>query len=196
VIEAIGHGDPIDHQSLTRMAHPIIAAALVEIAAIEGARTVAHAAASAALTGDVHAVDPALRVIAPALDWISRGVDVPAYLAMHRLFPGVARAERNLLMRRPLQGASTTARVTIGFEGGVPVSLNGVAMGLKDLIECVSVISGQYMAAAAVGAPALALLQTAYAACGGRDSATVELRPLTIGVVDEIAADEALVNRA
>jgi len=188
--------EPISEDALTHIADRIIGAALVEVGRIEAAAAVAHASARRSLTDAIRTIDAALPVLTPASEWVERGIDLPEYVAAHRLQPGVVSSERNLLLRRPLPGASTPAQVTIAFEGGLPVSVNGVAMGLKDLIECVSVISGQYSASPTVAAPALTLLQTAYAASGGRASATVELRPLTIAVGDDRAAHQELVNRA
>jgi argininosuccinate synthase len=196
VAAVMAQDTPIDEEVLTHIADRIIAAALVEVGRIEAADAVAHASTQSSFTEAVHVVDATLRVVAPAREWLERGIDLSEYVAQHRLQPGVVSSERNLLLRRALPGASTTAHVTIGFDGGLPVSVNGVAMGLKDLIECVSVISGQYSASPAVGAPALTLLNTAYAVSGGRESATVELRPLTIAVVDERTPQRELVNRA
>jgi len=196
VTSVMAQDEPIGPDVLTHIAERIIAAALVEVGRIEAADAVAHASTHSSVTDAIAAVDATLRVVAPAREWLERGVRLPDYVAMHRLQPGTVSSERNLLLRRALPGASTTAHVTIGFEGRLPVSVNGVTMGLKELIECVSVISGQYSASSSVGAPALTLLRTAYAVSGGRESATVELRPLTIAVADERATQQELVNRA
>ena len=197
VVALIAQDEPIGQEVLTHIADRIVAAALVEIGRIESADAVAHASSRTTVSEVIRTLDATRPIVAPAREWLERGIDVSEYVAGHRLQAGVVSSERNLLLRRPLPGASTPAHVTIGFEAGLPVSVNGVAMGLKDLIECVSVISGQYSATPSVGAPALTLLQTAYAVSGGRESATVELRPLTIAVADDRATQQQeLVNRA
>ena len=177
---------PLDQDALERLAHPVIAAALVEVAAIESADAVAHASAHESLDRAIGALNPALRVLAPAREWIERTVDVTDYVKMHHLSPGVVRVERHLLIRRPMSTASgcEAASVTIGFEEGIAASVNGVSMGLPELIESLSLIGGRYGLgeSAAVPAPALDLLQAAHAACGGGGSVTLLVRSGSIGV--------------
>jgi argininosuccinate synthase len=179
---------PLDEVALERLAHPVIASALVEVAAIEAADTVAHASADQSLERAILALRPTLRVLAPARDWIARHVDVADYVKMHHLSPGVVRAERHLLIRRPGSTASgcEAASVTVGFDDGVATSVNGVSMGLPELIESLSLIGGRYglCESAALPAPALELLQAAYAACGGHGSVTLLVRGGSIAVAD------------
>ena len=52
----------------------MIAAALVEVAAIERADAVAHASRDDSLGDDIRALEPALRVLAPADEWMARDV--------------------------------------------------------------------------------------------------------------------------
>ena len=153
---------PPEAAALQRLAHPVIAAALVEIAAIEGADGVAYASTHPSLGQHIRALDAAMNVVVPAGEWMSS--------------TGAVRDGRHLLMRRPAFTADEPATVTIEFDEGVPVSVNGVAMGLRELIESLSLIGGQY-AAATADAPALDLLRAAYGASGGRRSITLHLQP-------------------
>jgi hypothetical protein len=165
----------------------VIAAALVEVAAIEGADTVAHASIDPMLDAEIHALDPALRVLAPAREWRAHDLVVEEYLKMHRLTPAASHPDRHLLMRRAMAartpgtlgtpGTFNTATVTIGFDAGVPRSVNGVAMELPELIESLSLIGGQYHIDDANAAPALVLLQNAYRTSAGHASVTLKLRP-------------------
>ena len=139
IMPAVAAGVPLDEAALSELAQPIIAAALVEVAAIEG--------------GDSWL---------PPLNGRSSGV------------------EHHLLMRRPGRPATDDARLTIEFDGGIPVSVNGVTMGLRELIEIVSLIGGQYPDEQWSLSPALAVLQAAYRACGGQGSATLHLEPQSV----------------
>ena len=153
---------PPDAAALHRLAHPVIAAALAEIAAIEGADAVAYASTHPSLGEHLQALDPALNVVVAAGEGMSA--------------TGAVRDGCHLLMRRPAFAADEPAHVTIGFDAGVPVSVNGVTMELRDLIESLSLIGGEY-AEATAAAPALDLLRDAYSACGGRGSFTLRLQP-------------------
>ena len=153
---------PPDDEALRRLAYPVIAAALVEVAAIEGAGAVAYASAHQSLGEHIRAIDPRMRVVVPTGEWMS---DTSA-----------VRAGGHLLMRRSAFTASEAAHVTIEFSERVPVSVNGVPMGLRELIEILSLIGGEY-APATADAPALDLLRAAYSACGGRGSITLQLHP-------------------
>lgn len=183
VVPAAAALAPLDGRALRQLTYPVIAAALVEVAAIEGADTVAHASIDPMLDAEIHAVDPALRVLAPAREWRAHHLVVEDYLKMHRLTPAASHPDRHLLMRCAMAagtpgtpGTFDTATVTIGFEAGVPRSVNGVAMELPELIESLSLIGGQYHIDDANAAPALVLLQGAYRASGGQGSATLKLQ--------------------
>ena len=163
-------------RTLRRLTYPVIAAALVEVATIEGADTVAHASSDPALDAVIAALGSSLRVLTPARDWSAQNIDVAEYLKSHRLSPGIAHHDRHLLMRHPAASASESdASVTIGFAAGVPRSVNGVAMELPELIESLSLIGGQYHVDDENGAPALVLLQQAYRECAGDGAATLKL---------------------
>ena len=158
----------LDERALRQLPYPVIAAALVEVAAIEGAGTVAHASVDTTLDAEIHTLDPMLRVLAPARD------------VMHHLQPaGAGHPDRHLLMRRAAgtaPSATETATVTIGFEAGVPRSVNGVVMELPELIESLSLIGGQYQIDGSNAAPAFVLLQRAYRESAGRGSVTLKLQ--------------------
>ena len=168
ILPATAAPAPPDGDALRRLAHPVIAAALLEVAAIEGAGAVASADES--LGAHIRAIDPAMTVIVPAGEWMP---DTSA-----------GRAGGHLLMRRPAFTAAEPAHVTIEFHERVPVSVNDVPMELRELIEILSLIGGEY-APATADTPALDLLRAAYSACGGRGSITLQLHP----------AQPALVNR-
>ena len=134
IMPAVSAGVPLDEAALSELAQPVIAAALAEVAAIEG-----------------------------GTPWLPP-----------------SGGSSNLLMRRPGRPATDDARLTIEFDGGIPVSVNGVTMGLRELIEIVSLIGGQYPDEQWSLSPALAVLQAAYRACGGQGSATLHLEPQSV----------------
>ena len=185
-------GAAVDAESWRRLADPLIASTLAEIAAIESADAIAHAAAgdetserAAALDAALAAAAPALRLVAPAREWQMDAGRLADY-ARARSLPGTLdRPQSNLLIRRagdPARAPEAPAHLNFVFEAGVPVSLNGVPMTLVELIESVSLIAGQY----GVGygtphpAPAAIVLRAAYGAAGGNDAAVrLSLRPGT-----------------
>jgi argininosuccinate synthase len=175
-------------RGLRYLAYPVTAAALAEVAAIEQTDLVAHASLESRLDKAVHAVDSTLRVYVPARAWLDKGLNVAEYVKMHRLPAGAVHPDRNLLMRpssAPAPGFDDPATVTIDFEAGVPVSVNGVAMQLPELIESLSLIGGRYsLARSDDGAPALTLLRSAYGRCEGRGSVTLQLNPGSLVVSD------------
>ncbi|HEX5213962.1 MAG TPA: argininosuccinate synthase domain-containing protein [Vicinamibacterales bacterium] len=186
IAPAMASSTPLGREALAGLAHSTIAAALVEVATIEGTRTVAHASADDGLDEHIARLRPTLRVIAPAREWTSQGVDVADYVRTRRLSPGTARIERHLLIRKPASTASgcEAAQVTIGFENGIAAYVNGVSMGLSELIESLSLIGSRYGLAEgnSLPAPAVELLQAAYAASGGNDVVTVLVRCGSIAV--------------
>jgi hypothetical protein len=78
---------------------------------------------------------------------------------------------------------SDAATVIIGFESGIPVSVNGVPMGLPELIEILSVIGGRYRVSETNHTPALTLLQSAYRASNGDEAVCLRLQPGSLAVV-------------
>jgi argininosuccinate synthase len=115
-------------------------------------------------------LDPALTVIAPAREWGMTHADIVEYARARRLpvpvaLPGAYSTDRNLwgrsiecvaaadpwneppdniyaLTKAPAQAPDTAAYVEIEWEKGVPISVNGVAMSLVELITSVETIAG------------------------------------------------------
>ena len=161
----------------TSLGRPLIAQKLVEIAEIERATAVAHGCTGKGndqVRFDVttRALNPRLKVIAPARDWgmtrpeeieyaRERGVPVPAsvespYSTDANLWGrsiecGVLEdpwheppEEIYTLTKSPAECPDEPAYVEITFERGVPTSINGVAMPLVDLIASLSTIAGAH----------------------------------------------------
>lgn len=154
----------------TALSRPLIAKQLVELARIEGATVVAHAAAGrdaarmqqclGALDGTVRAIACADGVTpAQAADYAGRlGRSVPA--------TGADRNDDNLwgrtigrsadeafdeapdalftLSRNLAHTPGTPALVELSFERGTPTGINGVAMAPVELVECLTTIAGEH----------------------------------------------------
>ena len=188
VIPAAAADEALDDRAVRQLAYPVIAAALVEVAAIEGADVVAHGSADEALDAEIHALAPHLRVLAPV-----RAGNVRRDKAQ----PSLAHPDRHLLMRARAVPAATgsTASVTLAFDAGIPVSVNGVPMALPELIECLSLIGGQYRLQDSNNTPALTLLQRAYRVSHGHDSVSLHLQSGSL-VVSSVETTPELVNHA
>ena len=161
----------------TSLGRPLIAQKLVEIADLEGATAVAHGCTGKGndqvrLDVTTRALNPALKVIAPARVWgmtrpqeieyaRARGVPVPAtvdspYSTDTNLWGrsiecGVLEdpwqeppEEIYTLTRSPADCPDEPAYVEIEFGCGVPTALNGVAMPLLDLISSLATIAGAH----------------------------------------------------
>jgi argininosuccinate synthase len=159
--------------ALSTLAHPLVARTLVEIAAIESADAVAHGSAGAVIDDVVATLDPALRILAPARTWGMTAAALLDYARARHLPAGPSR-EPHLLIRRsqdPGRAPASEAVLTIDCERGVPVSVNGVALTLVELIESLSLIGGQHGIGygEAMPAPAAVLLRAGYAATAASD---------------------------
>ena len=201
IVPAVATPAPLDGESIRRLAHPVVAATLVEVAAIEGADAVAHAASHSLLDAAVARLAPALPLLAPARDWTASHVEPSDYVKAYRLPHSVVRPERNLLMRPASATApdpDAAAFVTVGFEDGIAVAVNDVAMILPDLVESLSLIGGQYQLSAAdtPSAPAALLLQAAYRASRGVGAVTLKLQAGSLSVVDASERRPVLVNQS
>jgi argininosuccinate synthase len=186
VVMALGGNTPIDHELLEDVVRRVISAAVVELAGVEETSLVAHASGDAAW--GMH-WQRGIEVLAPVREWQARGVTI----AQHPVAQGVpqndARGERHLFIRPAVPCApSDEATVTVEFDAGLPVSINGVTMVLPDLIESVSLIAGQFGvgAASAQPTPAVVVLQAALRAAG--DDGTARVR-LTSGLMEVAAID-------
>jgi argininosuccinate synthase len=159
------------------LARPLMAQKLVELAAMEGATAIAHGSTGkgngqARLDLAVRALNPSLRILAPARGWGMTRAQEIAY-ADARGIPVAATVEHpystdaNLwgrsiscgaledpwaeppadvftLTRRIELGPADPAYVELTFEAGVPVALNGVPMSLVELIGTVATIAGHH----------------------------------------------------
>ena len=167
------------------LACPLIARILAEMGRIEGATAFAHGASGLALHDAVVAVAGGRPVFAPVTEWSSRGVDACAWArarGVHLVASESGVTLRNLIVRRAptrVAPADVPAHVSLAFDGGMPVAINGVALALPELIDSLSLIAGQHGIAggARVHAPAADVLQAAYAALDG-DTGEVRLRLL------------------
>jgi argininosuccinate synthase len=161
----------------TALGRPLIAKRLVEVAHIEGATAIAHGCTGKGndqvrIDVSARALDPAIRVIAPARIWSmtrpdeieyarARGVPVPAsidnpYSTDSNLWGrsiecGVLEdpwleppEEIYALTKAPAACPDAAAYVEVEFEAGVPVRVNGVPMGLVDLIGSLETIAGAH----------------------------------------------------
>jgi len=198
IIPAAAADEALDDHALRQLPYPVIAAALVEVAAIEKAVAVAHGSADESLDREIHALAPDLRVLAPVRESLVRCTDT---------LPAPAHPDRHLLMRSRVAPAATgsMATVTIGFDTGIPVSVNGVPMALPELVECLSLIGGQYRLDESNHTPALTLLQSAYRLSHGHGSISLQLQAGSLVVSSSETAsgpaagghhDSELVNHA
>ena len=161
----------------TSLGRPLIAKRLVEIADLEGASAIAHGCTGKGndqvrIDVSARAVNPAIRVIAPARIWNMSRPDEIAY-AQARNIPVPATVDSpystdaNLwgrsiecgvledpwteppeeiytMTRAPAECPDTPAYVEIAFDAGVPTEVNGVAMPLIDLIDSLETIAGAH----------------------------------------------------
>jgi argininosuccinate synthase len=161
----------------TSLGRPLIAQKLVEIAEIERASAVAHGCTAKGndqvrLDVTTRALNPALKVIAPAREWGmtrseeiayagQRGIPVPAtvdspYSTDANLWGrsiecGVLEDPWNeppeeiyTLTRAAADCPNEAAYVEISFARGIPVAINGVTMPMLDLIGSLSTIAGAH----------------------------------------------------
>ncbi len=161
----------------TSLGRPLIAQKLVEIAEIEGATAVAHGCTGKGndqvrLDVTTRALNPSLRVVAPARDWgmtrpqeieyaRARNIPVPATVASpystdsnlwgRSIECGVLEdpwreppEDIYTLTRSPADCPDEPAYVELTFERGVPTAINDVSMPFVDLIGNLSTIAGAH----------------------------------------------------
>ena len=158
----------------TALSRPLIAKQLVSIAEIEGARTVAHGCGtildSARIEAAARALDSDIRVLAPVCDSGLTRAELMAYVQRRGTRPlgatgPLSSIDANLWARSTSAGAAvlaqplpdlyvltrsrsdvpeTGASVDLEFERGGPVSINGVAMPLVDLMTSLETIAGAH----------------------------------------------------
>jgi argininosuccinate synthase len=129
---------------------PLIVRLVVQIAGIEHATAIAHAADGTAIDVAAGLLNPTLRVLAPARDWTMTPAQQAAYIRARQIpfqpgtfLPGAAKPGTEV------GGRSEPAAVDVAFERGVPTGINGVAMPILDLLESLGTIA----AAHGVGQP-------------------------------------------
>lgn len=201
------------------LSRALIARRLVDLARMESATTVAHGAAAGdvdrqVIEESIRALQPELRILAPAVEWGKSEADVIAYARERKLAVPLPssddhievnlwgrtifgpRSEDDFKLTRP---ATDTPRepalMVLEFEGGIPVRTNGVDMSMIELIESIETIAGTH----GVGrislddglvaeSPAAVVLQAAFSALeerGGSDGAVrVKLLNGTCEVID------------
>lgn len=159
----------------TALGRPLIAKHLVRVAELEGATAIAHGCTGKGndqvrLDVSTRALNPSLRVIAPAREWGMTRPDEIEY-ARERSIPVPATIESpystdaNLwgrsiecgvledpwceppeeiytLTRHPAECPDQPAYLEIEFAGGVPAKVNGVPMALTELVASVDTIAG------------------------------------------------------
>lgn len=161
----------------TALAGPLVARRVVDIARMEGATTVAHGCTGhgndqVRLEVSIRALEPSLKVLAPARQWRmsrtdaleyarARGIPLPAgnqtpYSIDTNLWGrSIAGGEIEdpfreppehiyTLTRAPQDSADEPAYVEIEFEGGVPARANGIEMSLLEIIESLETIAGAH----------------------------------------------------
>ena len=161
----------------TALGRPLIAKKLVEIAEIENAGTIAHGCTGKGndqvrIDVSVRALNPALRVVAPAREWGMTRPDEIEYARTHGIpiptsVENPYSTDTNLwgrsiecgvledpwteppddiyaLTKSPAECPDVPAYVEIEFEAGVPTKVNGVAMPLTELINSLETIAGAH----------------------------------------------------
>ena len=161
----------------TALGKPLIAKYLVEIARIEGTNVVAHGCTGKGngqvrMDVSARALDPNIRVIAPAREWDLTWQDELDY-AKKLGIPLPASAESPystdanlwgrsiecgglddpwqepsediyILTKEPTETPDRPAYVELAFERGVPVSINGITMSLVELLQSLDTIAGAH----------------------------------------------------
>jgi argininosuccinate synthase len=155
------------------LARPLIAQKLVEIAEIEHAQAVAHggggAGRRAAFDTLIRALQPKLKIVAPAREWAMTPGELVTYARSHGIplpagADGPYRSEMNLwgrsiqcaplddeppeeiyrLTKPARECPDEPAYVEIQFERGAPAAVNNVAMPMIELIGALNIIASTH----------------------------------------------------
>src|ERR1043166_7513388 len=150
------------------LSRPLIAHKLVEIAGIEGATAVAHAARGEAIDAAALMLNPTLRVLAPARDWNMTRAQQLGY-AQARHLPFSAEGDLHLALPNPAEPAA----VDVAFAHGVATGINGVSMPILDLFDSLGTIAAAHGVGHPKGrdlrdAPAAIVLHAAHRAMRSR----------------------------
>ncbi len=161
----------------TALGRPLIAKQLVEVAEREGATAIAHGCTGKGndqvrIDVSARALNPDIRVVAPAREWGMTRPDEIAYAAAREIPVPVTvespfSTDANLwgrsiecgvledpwveppeeiyaLTRSPAAAPDEPAYVEIEYEAGVPVRLNGAGLGLKELVSSLEATAGAH----------------------------------------------------
>jgi len=155
------------------LARPLIAQKLVQIADIEHAQAVAHGGGGtgkrSAFDALIRALNPKLKIVAPARDWGMTRVEVAGYARAHGVplpsdVDSPYRAEMNLwgrsiecstlddeppeeiykLTKPARESPDEPAYVEIEFEHGAPSAVNNIAMPMIELIAVLNTIASTH----------------------------------------------------
>jgi len=161
----------------TALGRPLIARKLVEIARIEGAGSIAHGCTGKGndqvrIDVSARALEPGIRVIAPAREWgmtrpdeieyaRARGIPVPVTVASpystdanlwgRSIECGVLEDpwteppdDVYSMTKDPAGCPDAPAYIELAFDKGVPVAVNGVSMPFTEVIASVGTIAGSH----------------------------------------------------
>jgi argininosuccinate synthase len=144
---------------------PLIARKLLEVARIEGASVVAHAARDESIDAVLRSLDARLTIRAPAREWQMDGNQLDAYAQTHGIPPRRpadpdCRIEESLwgkvisfddshgrpegTYREAISQPTESAHLAIRFEGDLPVAINDVPMPPVELVESLALIAGRH----------------------------------------------------
>jgi argininosuccinate synthase len=174
----------------------LIARKLLEVARIEGASMVAHAAVDQSIDAAFRALDSGITMLAPAREWQMDPAELATYARTRGMAPrdtsnSDCRIDENLwgrtisfrdgdgrpkLAHRLAASTADAAHLEIRFESGVPVAINDVPMPPVEVLESLALIAGRHgvghLETSGDGrtivydAPAATVLHTARAALG------------------------------
>ena len=161
----------------TALGRPLIAKKLVEVAEIENASMIAHGCTGKGndqvrIDVSARALNPAIRVVAPAREWGMTRPDEMEYAKAHGIpvptsVESPYSTDANLwgrsiecgvledpwteppediytLTKAPTAAPDVPAYVEVEFEHGLPTKVNGVAMPLTELINSLETIAGAH----------------------------------------------------
>ena len=161
----------------TALGRPLIAKKLVEVAEIENASMIAHGCTGKGndqvrMDVSARALNPAIRVVAPAREWGMTRPDEMEYAKAHGIpvptsVESPYSTDANLwgrsiecgvledpwteppediytLTKAPTAAPDVPAYIEVEFEHGVPTQVNGVAMPLTELINSLETIAGAH----------------------------------------------------
>ena len=150
------------------LSRPLIAARLVDIARMEGADAVAHSFAMhdvdrSPFDNAVAAINPELKIIAPASEWTMTPATLQEYAREHgiplaadasrvathanvwgRVIAGRASPSDYKLTRSIEEAPETPAFLVLDLEAGVPIRANGIEMPLIEMVESIETIAGTH----------------------------------------------------